>query len=476
MNKKSSASTVSSMAIIDSAKLDKLCAEAQQSFRVSNSTLFEIADNFYEEMKLGLTCEVSSLLMLPAYISSEQIHESNLNQDNVLVIDIGGSTLRLLIINIENGQANIIHGPKAVLHDKQNLHKLAGFKLFLYTAAHTRDFLKELGLLNKRGIQLNAGLVFSFRYKQTGKRRGEIISLGKGFNDPEMIGRDPVSVMEEAFAQAGILNVHFDALINDSTGVLLAGAFLRTNVYAGTIMGTETNLTVDIPTSSIQKPIFAYESDRMIIITESSYFEDNGKEKIFTRFDKEIAEVSTPIDTTVTYRLGRIFGGFWIGNLLRVIIKETLDPSVMDDPDCVINQPRNLLATLVSEILALSEKQLNCNTLNGLLDKYHLNAVLTSDEDAGKIMELCRLIITRSARIAAAIMTGAIRFVDPNMAHKHLIPVDGSIYVGIPDFRETVESTLGELGATNISVFEMNDGPSIGAAIAVALNQEESHE
>jgi hexokinase len=461
--------TVTCSVNIDSARLDQVCAEIQENFILSTGKLQEISDNFIEQIKSGLAGNNSSLAMLPAYVSPNQLKESPPAQREVFVIDIGGSNLRLLKINLESKQP--ICYKRIIPHDMGNLNELKGHNLFRYIAVKIKEALDELNLLDQK-TKIHAGMAFNFRYEQTGKKSATIISLGRGFYDPAVTGKDPIVLLENALAEINASNISFETIINDSTCVLLAGAYqikkdssLTCNI--GIIIATETNLCINVPTSAIQKTIYDYRNDYMIFITELAHFsydEEHSSEKLFTRFDDEVMRTSTAPSVK---KAGRMFGGYWIGNLFRIILKDTLKTPCIKDANAVINQSRNLLARLVSEIL-LHKNNLTRWRLNTLFDKYHLNIVINSDEEVTIIQEICRVIISRSARIAAAFMTGAVRYLDPEMTTNHLIPVDGSVYTHTPGFKETVKAALQELGVTNITIMEVKYGTGIGAAIAAA--------
>ena len=90
------------------------------------------------------------------------------------------------------------------------------------------------------------------------------------------------------------------------------------------------------------------------------------------------------------------------------------------------------------------------------------------------IVELCNIVATRGARLAAAGIYGILKKVgrDTLSSQKTVVAMDGGLYEHYDKFRECLESTLKELLGDqvyqNISVEHANDGSGIGAALLAA--------
>ena len=96
-------------------------------------------------------------------------------------------------------------------------------------------------------------------------------------------------------------------------------------------------------------------------------------------------------------------------------------------------------------------------------------------------MELCDLVATRGARLAAAGIFGIIKklgrdTVKEGEKQKSVVALDGGLYEHYTKFRTCMESTLkellGEEVASNILVEHSNDGSGIGAALLAASHSQ----
>ena len=80
--------------------------------------------------------------------------------------------------------------------------------------------------------------------------------------------------------------------------------------------------------------------------------------------------------------------------------------------------------------------------------------------------------MTRSARLVAAALVGALRFVDPGLDATHRVAVDGSLYGGYPGYdalvRRGMEELVGSDRAERIAIEFTKDSTGLGAAVIAA--------
>jgi hexokinase len=73
----------------------------------------------------------------------------------------------------------------------------------------------------------------------------------------------------------------------------------------------------------------------------------------------------------------------------------------------------------------------------------------------------------------AAALLGTLRFLDADVAARHTIAVDGSLWGGYPGFEQLVRETLAELlgreRADRIEIDYVKDSTSAGAAVIAAV-------
>ena len=66
-------------------------------------------------------------------------------------------------------------------------------------------------------------------------------SWTKSFNCPGVVGKDVVGMLNKSLADVGVTNVKVVAIINDTTGTLVAGSHDYPDTAIGLILGTGTN-------------------------------------------------------------------------------------------------------------------------------------------------------------------------------------------------------------------------------------------
>lgn len=96
-------------------------------------------------------------------------------------------------------------------------------------------------------------------------------------------------------------------------------------------------------------------------------------------------------------------------------------------------------------------------------------------------MELCDIVATRAARLAASGILGILKklgrdTVKEGENQKSVIALDGGLFEHYTEFRNCLESTLSELlgdeAAESIVIEHSNDGSGIGAALLAASHSQ----
>ena len=87
----------------------------------------------------------------------------------------------------------------------------------------------------------NLGFCFSLPMIQKGLDVGILVSWTKNYNCPGVEGEDVVGMLNKALAAVGVTNVKVVAILNDTTGTLVAGSHDYPDAGIGLILGTGTN-------------------------------------------------------------------------------------------------------------------------------------------------------------------------------------------------------------------------------------------
>jgi hexokinase len=95
-----------------------------------------------------------------------------------------------------------------------------------------------------------------------------------------------------------------------------------------------------------------------------------------------------------------------------------------------------------------------------------------SAADAKNVREICRIVSTRSARLAGAAIAAVVSWMDENLEADHTIAIDGSLFEKYPGFQDDMAGLLRDLFGGRSSRIKLDlakDGSGIGSAIIGAV-------
>ena len=130
-----------------------------------------------------------------------------------------------------------------------------GENLFNFMADKLREFLIDHDILHKKHF---LGFTFSFPTVQHSLRSADLATWTKvcqnimksknkdpvefqGYICDGVVGVDVVQLLEKSISRYPDLNIEVNAILNDTTGCLIACAYKRPNCAIGVIIGTGTN-------------------------------------------------------------------------------------------------------------------------------------------------------------------------------------------------------------------------------------------
>lgn len=413
-------------------------------FSISANELDMIADHFAEAMENGLQGMPSRLKMLPSFIDRPTGRETG----EYLVLDFGGTNLRLLSVLLEGDRkAQILRQKSWPLRDAQSgvdltAGSVSGEELFDSIAAAIGDFAPS--------GEWRLGHTFSFPCRQYSANRAELIHWTKEIRTAGVEGRDITSLLTDALRNRSLTRIQPVAVINDTVGTYLAAAYAGERIVAGAICGTGHNMAYLEPDARGQQ---------MVINMESGDF-DPGMGTVFD------AALNQDSEKPGAQLLEKQVSGRYLGELFRLVLTSLHHADILRFDANRISKPYSLSTEIMGELLAddtsslLRVEQL-CR---------ELLAVDTALEERRAIKTAALLIVTRSARLAAAALLGVLRRLDPPMTGRHVIAVDGSLYEKMPGYRDTIESVLvRHLPRTVARTCLVKDGSGIGAAVAAAI-------
>ena len=112
-----------------------------------------------------------------------------------------------------------------------------GAGLFDFLAECIQTFLTDISLQDE---QLSLGFTFSFPMIQEGLAAARLVSWTKSFNCPGVEGEEVVALLQRAI-DSKHLQVKVVAILNDTTGTLVAGSYIDPDCTVGLIMGSGHN-------------------------------------------------------------------------------------------------------------------------------------------------------------------------------------------------------------------------------------------
>lgn len=266
----------------------------EKAFRVTKSDLEIICDAFIKELATGLIVsrhdlpsdateqqrqDASTLPMLPSYVDRLPSGDES---GVFLAVDFGGTHVRIIkVIADDSGtpdkqsQSNSVPSKLRLIQSKfiipDDLKHGSGYVLFDYIADGISNFLKQHPIFsstNSRHATMphhsrtktgspNAhqktpsisedpafvplGFTFSFPVQQTALDKGTILRWNKDFKCDDVLGKDPVKLLQASLQKKGITQVKVVALVNDTVGTLVAHAYEHPQAMVGLILGTGTN-------------------------------------------------------------------------------------------------------------------------------------------------------------------------------------------------------------------------------------------
>ncbi|OGS35148.1 MAG: hypothetical protein A2293_06770, partial [Elusimicrobia bacterium RIFOXYB2_FULL_49_7] len=239
----------------------------------------------------------SSLAMEPGFITSS----TGLEQGEFISVDWGGSNLRVMRIELIPGQApRLVKSIEMEFTDQHKNGVISPFKAVAQQIAKLNlSPDKEYGL----------GFTFAQPVEQKNLSSGNLRQWVKGWNIPDIKGKNVTKLLQRALEEEGLGNVKVKALVNDVVATQLAVP----NADMGMILGT------GFTTSMLDE-------NGQIVNTESGGFIFDGIPQ--TIYDRNSYHNLDPINE---HALEKMVSGAYIGKLLRSHLKALKDQGLFMD-------------------------------------------------------------------------------------------------------------------------------------------------
>ncbi|KIM41303.1 hypothetical protein M413DRAFT_445334 [Hebeloma cylindrosporum] len=437
-------------------------------FTLTPQRMRMIVEAFKEYLELGLEKPKQTVPMIPTFVFGWPSGEE---KGDYLAVDLGGTNLRVCLVTLQGDGKFEITQSKYRLTEEQKQED--GQKLFDFCAESLKSFidnsLMESGQM-KDGQKLPLGFTFSYPCSQQRIDHGILIRWTKGFGAANTEGED-VAAMFHSTLEKYQLPVELTALINDTTGTLIASHYVNPQTKIACIFGTGCNAAYmehvkDIPK---MKELNIDENADMAINCEWGAFDSDEHEHLpRTKYDIIVDETSNKPGEQAFEKL---ISGRYLGEILRLVICELIDEGVL-----FLGQNTYKLENpyaFDTAFLSLMESDPTDELLMIIGIFSHFFAVETTLAERQFFRALAKLIGRRAARLSAcgiAAIVSKMGYLDEGCS----VGADGSLYNKYPGFADRIHEGLvdifGERGR-NITTYHAEDGSGVGSAIIAAMTK-----
>ncbi|KAF7968155.1 hypothetical protein HWV62_31734 [Athelia sp. TMB] len=434
-------------------------------FTLTPQRMRMIVEAFKDTLELGLQKPGQVVPMIPTFVFG---WPTGKEKGDYLALDLGGTNLRVCLVTLQgDGKFEITQSKYRLSEEQKNGD---GQALFDFCAESLKTFVEtnlasdaEGGGVIRAGQELPLG--FTERIDH-----GELIRWTKGINVANTEGRDVAAMFVRSLEKYG-LPIKLTALINDTTGTLIASHYVNPRTKIAVIFGTGCNAAYMEHVKDAEK-IKALGIDGaadMAINCEWGAFDSFEHEHLpRTKYDAIVDDTSNKPGEQAFEKL---ISGRYLGEILRLVICELIDEGVLflgqntyklENPYC-----------FDTAFLSLMESDPTDELLMVIGIFTHFFAVETTLAERQFFRALARLIGRRAARLSAcgiAAIVGKMGYLDEGCS----VGADGSLYNKYPGFADRVHEGLvdifGEKGR-NIITHHAEDGSGVGSAIIAAMTK-----
>ncbi|MED6158616.1 Hexokinase isoenzyme 2 [Stylosanthes scabra] len=457
------------------AKALAIVKEVEEKCATPLGKLRQVADAMTVEMHAGLASEGGSKLkMLITYVDNLPTGDE---EGLYYALDLGGTNFRVLRVQLGGKEGGIVNQEFTEVPIPPNLMVGSSNELFEYIASKLAKFVAEEGpdFQIPPGRQREIGFTFSFPVMQTSIDSGNLIKWTKGFSIDDTVGKDVVGELTKAIAKEG-LDIRVTALVNDTVGTLAGGRYTDKDVIAAVILGTGTNAAYVERAQAIPKWHGVLpKSGEMVINMEWGNFRSSHLP--LTEFDQALDIESLNPGEQV---FEKIISGMYLGEIVRrVLCKMAEEASFFGD-----TVPPKLKVPFTLRTPDMSsmhhDKSADLSVVGNKL-KAIFEIADSSLESRKVVIELCNIIATRGARLAAAGILGILKklgrdTVNDGEGQRMVISMDGGLYEHYDAYSKCLEDTITELVGEDVSqhivIQHSMDGSGIGAALLAASHSQ----
>ncbi|KAJ5987880.1 Hexokinase [Penicillium waksmanii] len=437
----------------------------EDAFTVDRAKLKEIVNHFVKELEKGLTVEGGNIPMNVTWVLGFPDGDE---QGTFLALDMGGTNLRVCEITLtEKKGAFDITQSKYKMPDE--LRTGTAEELWEYIADCLQQFI-EHHHENEDLAKLPLGFTFSYPATQEYIDHGILQRWTKGFDIDGVEGQDVVPPLEKILKQRG-LPIKVAALINDTTGTMIASAYTDPEMKIGCIFGTGVNAAYMEDVGSIPKLAHMNLPPDMPVAINCEYgaFDNERVVLPLSKYD-EIIDRDSPRPGQQAFE--KMTAGLYLGEIFRLALIDLIDSHqdlIFKGQDTSkLRKPYLLDASFLAAIE--EDPYENLSETADAFDR-HLG-ICPTEPELEMVRRLAELIGTRAARLSACGVAAICTKKNIESCH---VGADGSVFTKYPHFKARGAQALREIldWAPNekdkVSIMAAEDGSGVGAALIAAL-------
>ncbi|KAI1382021.1 hypothetical protein F4677DRAFT_400577 [Hypoxylon crocopeplum] len=434
----------------------------ENQFNVAGEKLRQISERFKEELREGLEKEGSNISMNVTWVlglpTGHEIGE-------YVTIDIGGTNIRVCWIRLR-GQREDINIKQSVCRLPPTLKTADAGELWSFIVNTLEEFIEAHQIMTNRNDRLPLGFCFSYPASQDYIDHGKLKTWTKGFDIDGVEGEDAAGQLRNAIAGRN-LPLELVALVNDTTGAMIASAYRDPKTIIGAIFGTGCNAAYVENVGSIPKlKTSTIPSDTpMAINCEYGAFDNSHRVLPRTEYDVTIDKES-PRPGEQTFE--KMSAGLYLGEIFRLVVLNLYGKGLIFQNHEVarLKEPyeldTELLAALENDPLEVSRTR---------LEECLSTKVTIAETRVARY--LAQIIATRGARLCSCGIAAICKMKGITSGH---VAADGSVANKHPKFKERWAEALGEIldwprdrKDDPITITSAEDGSGVGAAVISAM-------
>lgn len=295
--------------------------ERMKDMVLTNDILRKEMAIYLENVERGLKKETNPTAVIKCFPTFVQDLPNGTEKGKFLALDLGGTNFRVLMVELDVGKCDM---KSEIYTIPADVLVSTGMKLFDFIAECLAKFAQVHGVANDN---LPLGFTFSFPVTQVGLKAGILRRWTKGFKCDDIVGQDAVKCLIDAIDRRNDVKIDVCAILNDTTGTLMACAWKNPACRIGLIVGTGSNACYVEKQSNVTTytdPDMG--SGKIIINLEMGAFgEDGSIDFLRTEEDRLVDEPTLNRGTQIHEKM---VAGMYLGEIVRLrtvnLIKEGL--------------------------------------------------------------------------------------------------------------------------------------------------------